>query len=343
MLAEFLSAARESLDVAIYDLAPSGPAADTLRAAFQAAAGRGVRVRLLFNQEPPRRSKPLPPPGFVDWDWLKALGVPFQPIPGEPDLMHHKYVVRDVATPEAAVWTGSTNWTTDSWTREENVIVRLAEPVIAAAYGANFEELFQLRSVQGSGQEEPEWRQPQPDLRLRAFFTPGRAQKLVHEIAQRLALAQRRIRICSPVLTSGPVLASLAETISRQGPDIAGCFDETQMDEVRRQWGSQPQSAWKLGLWARISSAVPWGAKRSEPYAPGSLHDFMHAKCTVADDTVFVGSFNLSHSGEANAENVLQIEHAPTADAFAGYIDEVRARYPWTPPAAKIPGGASGD
>ncbi len=296
---------------------------------------------MVFNQEPPRRSKPLPPPGFVDWEWLKALGVAFQPIPGAPDLMHHKYVVRDVATPGAAVWTGSTNWTTDSWTREENVIVRLAEPVIAAAYATNFEELFQQRSVEGSGREAPEWREPRPDLRLRAFFTPGRAKKLVHEIAERLALARRRIRICSPVLTSGPVLASLAETIDRQGPDIAGCFDETQMAEVRHQWRSHPRSAWKLALWARISSAVPWGAKRSQPYSPGSLHDFMHAKCTVVDDTVFVGSFNLSHSGEANAENVLQIEHAPTADAFATYIDEVRARYPWMPP-AQATGRASG-
>ena len=34
----------------------------------------------------------------------------------------------------------------------------------------------------------------------------------------------------------------------------------------------------------------------------------MHAKVTVADDTVFVGSFNLSHSGELNAENVLELD-----------------------------------
>ena len=31
---------------------------------------------------------------------------------------------------------------------------------------------------------------------------------------------------------------------------------------------------------------------------PGAVHDFMHAKVTVCDDTAFVGSFNLSHSGE---------------------------------------------
>jgi len=57
------------------------------------------------------------------------------------------------------------------------------------------------------------------------------------------------------------------------------------------------------------------------------VHDFMHAKVTVADDVVFVGSFNLSRSGEANAENVLEIEDAELADRLAAFVDEIRARY----------------
>jgi phosphatidylserine/phosphatidylglycerophosphate/cardiolipin synthase-like enzyme len=54
----------------------------------------------------------------------------------------------------------------------------------------------------------------------------------------------------------------------------------------------------------------------------------MHAKVTVADDTVFVGSFNLSHSGELNAENVLELEDAQIAERLAAFVDEVRGRYP---------------
>ena len=48
-----------------------------------------------------------------------------------------------------------------------------------------------------------------------------------------------------------------------------------------------------------------------------SVHDFMHAKFVVADDVVFVGSFNLSRSGERNAENVLEIEMPAIADRLA--------------------------
>jgi phosphatidylserine/phosphatidylglycerophosphate/cardiolipin synthase-like enzyme len=57
----------------------------------------------------------------------------------------------------------------------------------------------------------------------------------------------------------------------------------------------------------------------------------MHAKVTVADDTVFVGSFNLSHSGELNAENVLELQDPRLADRLAAFVDEVRARYPAVP------------
>ena len=85
--------------------------------------------------------------------------------------------------------------------------------------------------------------------------------------------------------------------------------------------------SWKLPLLARVAAGA-FAAKPSTPYGTGSVHDFMHAKLTVADDTVFVGSFNLSRSGERNAENVLEIEDATIADELAGFADAVRARYP---------------
>jgi phosphatidylserine/phosphatidylglycerophosphate/cardiolipin synthase-like enzyme len=53
----------------------------------------------------------------------------------------------------------------------------------------------------------------------------------------------------------------------------------------------------------------------------------MHAKVTVADDVVFIGSFNLSRSGEENAENVLEIADAALAERMAAFVDSVRARY----------------
>jgi phosphatidylserine/phosphatidylglycerophosphate/cardiolipin synthase-like enzyme len=54
----------------------------------------------------------------------------------------------------------------------------------------------------------------------------------------------------------------------------------------------------------------------------------MHAKMTIADDTVFVGSYNLSRSGEMNAENVVEIESPELAEQLAKFVDETRVLYP---------------
>jgi phosphatidylserine/phosphatidylglycerophosphate/cardiolipin synthase-like enzyme len=326
LLAGHLCRARRTLDIAIYDLKLDTEPGDLVRRAVHDVRARGVEVRVVFNQEH-RRARPLPPPGFVDYEYLHSLQVASRAVPGEPDLMHHKYVVTDAGTPEASVWTGSTNWTDDSWTREENVIVRLDDPGVADLYRADFEELWETRTVRRSGRQPAAWFEPEAGLRVRPYFTPARAPKLVHEIAQRIATAGRRLRLCSPVVTSGPVLASLAEALGRPGLDLAGCCDRTQMEEVMRQWARRPESSWKRAAWETVRAGMRWGAKRSTPYSPGTVHDFMHAKCLVADDTVFVGSFNFSHSGEDNAENVLEIENAAVADQFAAYVDLVAERY----------------
>lgn len=54
----------------------------------------------------------------------------------------------------------------------------------------------------------------------------------------------------------------------------------------------------------------------------------MHAKFVVVDHLVFVGSYNLSGSGQDNAENVLEIADGALADRFAAFADQLRGRYP---------------
>jgi len=115
--------------------------------------------------------------------------------------------------------------------------------------------------------------------------------------------------------------------IADHSVDLAGCVDVTQIREVVHQWETNQNVSWKLPLLEQVM-AGEFSGKNSTPWAPGSLHDFMHAKVVVADDVVFVGSFNLSHSGEQNAENVLEIPDAELAARLSAYVDEVRRRYP---------------
>jgi phosphatidylserine/phosphatidylglycerophosphate/cardiolipin synthase-like enzyme len=283
----------------------------------------------MFNQDHPA-TIPVPPPPEIDWafvDRLKSIGVAIKAIEGVPDLMHHKYVVRDAGTPQAAVLTGSTNWTNDSFTREENLLFTIASGEIAADYEKNFEELWQHPVVASSGHFTAPWSTLADATRLRPYFCPGRALKLVHEMARSISAAERRLRICSPVITSGPILGALGDAVLHSRADISGVYDATQMDEVQSQWALQASASWKIAAFQAIVTAVKFGSKRSIPYSKGSVHDFMHAKILVADDYIYAGSFNLSHSGEQNAENVVQFESPRLADLCAAYIDSVAAKY----------------
>jgi phosphatidylserine/phosphatidylglycerophosphate/cardiolipin synthase-like enzyme len=231
--------------------------------------------------------------------------------------MHHKYAVRD----RAALWTGSMNWTLDSFTRQENAVATVESPGVAAAFTRNFEQLWDGGRIGNSGNFDSA-----PVDGIRPWFCPGRGPELSHRIAKRIGAARRRVRIATPLLTAGPILGTLVEAIEEERVDVAGVCDATQVAQVFRQWEQNPRSRWKGPLLERC--LVAFHGKRSTPYAPGAVHDYMHAKVTVADDTVFVGSFNLSRSGEENAENVLEIADAQLADRLAGWIDELRARYP---------------
>jgi phosphatidylserine/phosphatidylglycerophosphate/cardiolipin synthase-like enzyme len=264
----------------------------------------------------------VPPPPEPDVELIASLRVPERAIAGEPDLMHHKYVVRD----RTSVWTGSMNWTDDSWSRQENVIVTVESAELGQAFTKNFDELWSKGIVEESGFIDPDVVDV-GGIRVRPWFTPGHGEELSQQIATAIGSARRRVRICSPVLTAAPILATLAQLVSEDRIDIAGCLDRPQIEGVIHEWHRNGNFTWKLPLLERVL-AGEFSGKRSTPYGAGPVHDFMHAKVTVADDVVFTGSFNLSRSGEQNAENVLEIHDAALADRLAAYVDEVRTRYP---------------
>jgi phosphatidylserine/phosphatidylglycerophosphate/cardiolipin synthase-like enzyme len=282
-------------------------------------------VRLAFNVDH-ENPIPVPPPPRGEPSLIDSLDVPTKAIPGIPDLMHHKYVVRD----GSAVWTGSTNWTDDSWSREENVIAVVESEGLARAYTADFEQIWDSGTVAASGFVEPN-----PirvgETRVRAWFAPGYGEAMATRYANAIARARERVRVASPVLTSGPILGALAEKVSDGKVDVAGVVDATQMHGVYHQWTLNGNAAWKMPLIARVLDDGRFSGKESTPYGQGDVHDFMHAKVTVADDLVFTGSFNLSHSGEVNAENVLEIRDPGLADRLAGFVDGIRGRYAAAP------------
>lgn len=186
--------------------------------------------------------------------------VPSKAIDGVPDLMHHKYVVRD----RTDVWTGSANWTDASWEEQENIVIVLRRRGLAGAFARDFEQLWRREEVEGTGifdDDVDEMRFAGTPLQVRALFAPGRGHAISQLYARRIGQAGTRVRVCSPVLTSTPILATLAEVV-------------------------------------------------------------------VCDDVTLTGSYNCSHSGEQNAENIIELRSDAFADRAAAFVDDVFERYP---------------
>jgi phosphatidylserine/phosphatidylglycerophosphate/cardiolipin synthase-like enzyme len=323
-LAAWIGAARRTLDVALYTFNAPGPVGDRVFAALRDASARGVAVRGLVHR-PDLDPTPLHATAMprTRVDVLRRAGVEIALTEQVRDLMHHKFAVRD----DDAVWTGSTNWTLDDFGAEENVIVRVESRALADAYSAVFAGLWATRQVEGSGDHDG----PFVDVgeaRVRAWFCPGRGRELSHRMADRITTARRRVRVASPIITAGPILSALAAATQGRA-DVTGIVDLTQTLGVLRQWDG-PDPTWKAPVLSSVLATCGFAGKRSsnDVGRPGTVRDTMHAKVVVTDDVVFLGSFNLSRSGEDNAENVLEIEHPPTADRLAAWVDELRARYP---------------
>ena len=321
-IASFLAEARRSLELAHYDFHLGETTAPIVAGELRAAVARGIAVRIVYNVDH-RNPIPVPPPPEPDAELIASIGAASRAIAGVPDLLHHKYVIRDAES----VWTGSMNWTDDSFSRQENVVAVARSPALAGRFGKDFEQLWKTGLVEQSGFVDTS---PVAvgSYAVRPWFTPGHGPRLSARIAKAVYRARRRIRIASPVVTAAPVLAALAQAQSEGRVDLAGVVDQPQIGGVVYQWGVNGNRSWKLPLLER-ALASGFSAKSSTPWRPdGGVHDFMHAKVTVADDVVFLGSFNLSRSGELNAENVLEVEDSRLAERLARFVDDIRNRYP---------------
>ena len=318
LIVDHIGGAERTVDAAIYDFHAREGASAAVADALEAALAREVDVRVAFNVERnPAPSAPRPMAGAPEL--IDGLEVPTRGVRDEGALMHHKYIVVD----GARVLTGSTNWTDDAFSREENVIVRVDDARVASAFAANFDDLWRRGHLDRTG-AQGETVALEHGVRVTPWFLPA-PPSLAHHVAARIGEARRRLRICSPVVTAGTVLGTLAEFAGRRHFDLAGAYDATQMEEVQRQWAEAPQNRWKIDAWRTIAPRL--SGKVSTPYAPGSVHDYMHAKFVVADDEVLVGSYNLSRGGEENAENSLHIVNEEVAVRFAAYADRLWERY----------------
>jgi phosphatidylserine/phosphatidylglycerophosphate/cardiolipin synthase-like enzyme len=338
-IAGFIEQAQSTLDIAIYDFRLHGDPASIISEVLRNRAKAGVVIRIAFdaatNPEPHLSPAEAPalleadkkPPGtetfvrsFADVASLKA-------ITGYRVLMHNKYIVRDAQSPNAGVFTGSANYTNDSWGLQENNLLFLDSQSLAAHYARDFSDLWSRGRIRDNPGSDDVSSVAIGDVDVAVGFTPGESPAVVKEIVGAISGARTMLRVASVVISSGPILAALSEAIDR-GVALDGLYDGPQMDQVERQWRAAHVGADKVNTWQKVAQRL--ARKNSIPFdmhKPQQPHNFMHNKLVLADDTVIMGSFNLSNHAMGNAENVLLIKDSKLAQQYETYLAALIARY----------------
>jgi phosphatidylserine/phosphatidylglycerophosphate/cardiolipin synthase-like enzyme len=338
-IAGFIGEAKLTIDIAIYDFRLRGEAATIVGEGLRSQARKGVQIRIAYDHatDPGADVVPSAMPPHLESD-QKPLGTDsfarsfadvaqVKSISGYRVLMHNKYILRDVASSDAAVLTGSSNYTNDSWGLQDNNLLCLRSQQLASYYAKDFNDLWSRGKIVDSTGSRDTGTVRVDDVPVTVAFTPGESPAVLKEIVGAIAAARNRLYVASVVLSSGPILAALSEAID-QGLPLAGLYDGPQMDQVERQWKATNFGADKINTWQKVArhlvrkNSIPFDRQnKSQP------HNFMHNKLVVADQIVVTGSFNLSNHAMGNAENVLLIRDAAIADSYEKYILRLVASY----------------
>lgn len=346
----FVAAATKTLDIAIYDFRLNAELGAKVMGALNAAAMRGVQVRVAYFQQAANQNTAAdggdPSPGTQPDD-LKALSkrvavkaiqgvdisdlpkkVKKEPIEGGGHLMHSKYMVRD----GASVWTGSANFTTDAWSIQDNNVVELDSQQIAQCYETDFQELWANGRIAGTGKNDL-GKASVDGQELDVAFSPGEGSTVEKEVAGAIQGASHSVAIASMVISSGAILGALIDALGR-GVALSGVYDGSEMAMVLKDWGKSSKSAGKAQQWQQISAHLH--PKWSLPYKPNSPHNFMHNKLAVVDDKLVVtGSFNFSENATKNAENLLTIREPAVVQHYAEFVSELVTAYKNSAPPGK--------
>jgi phosphatidylserine/phosphatidylglycerophosphate/cardiolipin synthase-like enzyme len=359
LFASFVRAAHSTLNIAIYDFRLDPSQAEIVLGALGAAVDRGVSVRVAYFDQKPEKQRttaqqfteagadPAPP---VDDRFINALSarkvqvravteagiaqlaaaIDKKPISGGGHLMHSKYMIRDGLNPDASLWMGSANFTSDAWSYQDNNVVIISSQDLCGFYATDFAELWSSARIAGSGKNDRGNVTVDGDA-ITVDFSPGDGAKIEQAIAELIKGAQATISIASMVISSGAIMSELIAAQAR-GVTIRGVIDGPEMANVIGDFnraiakGGGEKSQAKLDQWKQLQPL--FHAKQSEPYSAKTIHNFMHNKAIVVDrSTLLTGSFNFSSNATHNAENVLTIADASIASAFDDYIDTLIATY----------------
>ena len=289
-LIAWIDVAQTSIHIASFEFDLT-PVADALIAARR----RGVDVRWITDDEHGLESDFEE--GHGQFAMLQNASIEIRD-DSRSALMHHKFWIFD----RRVVWTGSTNITINGIFKQDNNVIVIESPELAAIYERQWEDMwngnFNARSPSGVEEQSVNVNGSQ----VQVLFSPE--DGVMSYVISYIQEAQDSIRFMAFAFTDYP-LADAMRTRASAGVDVSGIFERV---------GSDTEYAELRTLWC---SGVPVRLDGNS--------SFMHHKLIIIDDRIVItGSLNFSTSAdEDNNENVIIIENPEIAALYLHEFERV--------------------
>ncbi len=216
-------------------------------------------------------------------------------------LMHHKFCVLDINTPDARIITGSMNPTENDVKRNDNNLLVIHSNILAVRYQQEFDEIASRTSKDYKKNTPRALFLNLSGIMIEQRFCPQESCEAA--VINQIGTAQHNINFMTFSFTSDPIGAALLES-TKTGVGIHGVFEKRQND----QW-SEYDKLNRVGVDVLVDK---------NSYT-------MHHKVFIIDNsTVITGSYNPTKNGNtANDENLLIIHDTLITAQYEQEFDRV--------------------
>lgn len=281
VLAAAIDAASDMLDIAAFELN-----SDPIHAAIARAADRGLRVRIVADDDHGLHDERNP--HLRD---LLQRGIAVRD-DSRSGLMHNKFAIIDRET----VWTGSWNYTVNGTYRNNNNVLVLESADAVYAYQAEFDEMFERAEFGITSSDDGIVQFDHAGGEVSIVFAPeaDETSALVAEIIG----AVQSIRFMTFVFSLDELAEAMLSQAASRDVTVEGVF------EKRNSTAS----------WSQLPALYCAGAAVRQD---GNRYVLHHKVIIIDDHTVITGSFNFSRSAEKNNdENIVIVRNAALADLY---------------------------
>jgi phosphatidylserine/phosphatidylglycerophosphate/cardiolipin synthase-like enzyme len=261
--------------------------------ALIAAHARGVEVRWFTDDE--NGIEADAEEGHGQFAMLQQAGIEVKD-DARSALMHNKFWIFD----QQLVWTGSTNATINDMMRNNNNVIVMENPEVAAIYEREFAELWAGQSGPTSPSTVDQQTTVIDGTPVQIYFASE--DEAVAHLAPLVEKAQHRVRFMAFSFTDGALGGALLAR-AQAGVDVQGIF------ETR---GSETE-------FSQLSPLFCADIPVRQDGNPGTFH---HKVFVIDDDIVITGSLNFSANADnSNDENVIVLQQRDIATLYLAEFD----------------------